>query len=127
MRVSIFAAVAISAALTTPLHQSLREQARAGNGTASNSYDANLPRSLCKVPELLARSDLVLRARVLAATTKLSNDEALVLTEYAWSVFRVVDERIGSLTAECAPDRKDLPIDARALLDDLQQPIGQRR
>jgi hypothetical protein len=175
-------------------------------GTLYNSPSFNLPRSLCKVPELLARSDLVLRARILAATTKLSNDEALVVPEYAlvpirvvkqnpidataprpgalprrivrrvggtvfegglrysttgdtfpevnslkpgdeivafliynrdeqvysltaasWSVFRVVDERIGSLTAACAPDRKDLPTDARALLDNLQQPTEQRR
>jgi hypothetical protein len=55
------------------------------------------------------------------------DEQVYSFTAASWSVFRVVDERIASMTAECAPDRKDLPIDARALLDNLQQPIGQRR
>jgi hypothetical protein len=82
--------VVIFLLVIAPAAQSLRDRAKQAGGSVSTIMGFEF--DVVGVPELLAKSDLVLYGRIVEVTPRLSPDESYVMTDYVIAPVRVLKQ-----------------------------------
>ena len=90
-RFLILVSAALCLAMAMPSAQSLRERAKREGGKASTIMGDDLP--VVQTRELMADSDLVLRAQIIEAKSHVGPDETYVVTDYVIAPIQVLKQK----------------------------------